>query len=417
MRIGIAGPIGTPDIEHLLDGDTRALPREMKGATLLGTLIASLIGLGHEVVAFTTDPALEPRRNNRVVAHGNRFAIHYVPRRRHGLRRDRGARGRMVDLFALERHALQSAIVEAHPDIVHAHWSYEFGWAALDSGIPCLLTCHDSPWDILKIQPDLYRLGRLFMAQSVLRRARFSTVVSPYLLDSLRRMTRAHLDVVPNPVSDDLFERGCERVSADWSSRPPRIAMILNGWSARKNPEPAMRALQAVRAVYPGAQMHLIGPGFGPDERAAAWASERGLVDQFVFHGWLPYAQAMDQLATMDLLVHPALEESFGMTIAEAMALGVPVVAGKDSGAVPWVCGGDRNAGLLVDVRASNAIVTAIGDLLGNASLYERCSREGRTRVRNHFAATAVARSYLEHYRRVLHISGATTALASGTET
>jgi glycosyltransferase involved in cell wall biosynthesis len=322
----------------------------------------------------------------------------------------------MVDLFALERHALQRAIVEAHPDIVHAHWSYEFGWAALDSGIPCLLTCHDSPWDILKIQPDLYRLGRLLMAQYVLRRMRFGTVVSPYLLDSIRRMTRANLDVVPNPVSDALVERGCARVAADWSCRPPCIAMVLNGWSDIKNPEPGMRAMQAVRAVYPGARMHLIGPGFGPDEQAAAWASERGVADQFVFHGWLPYVKAMDQLATMDLLVHPALEESFGMTLAEAMALGVPVVAGKDSGAVPWVCGGERSVGLLVDVRSPDAIGAAIRDLLGNAALYERCSREGRTRVRNHFAATAVAKSYLERYQRVLQRSGAALALASGTE-
>jgi glycosyltransferase involved in cell wall biosynthesis len=316
-------------------------------------------------------------------------------------------------LFALERHALQRAIVEAHPDIVHAHWSYEFGWAALDAGVPCLLTCHDSPWDILKIQPDLYRLGRLFMAQYVLRRMRFGTVVSPYLLDSLKRMTRAHLDVVPNPVSDALVERGCARVAADWSSRPPRIAMVLNGWSARKNPEPAMHAMQAVRVSYPGAQMHLIGPDFGPNEQAAAWALEKGLVDQFVFHGWLPYAKAMDQLATMDLLVHPALEESFGMTIAEAMALGVPVVAGKDSGAVPWVCGGERGAGLLVDVRSSDALVAAIRDLLGNASLYERFSRDGLARARDYFSATAVARSYLEHYRRVLRLFGAAENLAS----
>lgn len=416
MRIGIAGPIGTPDIEHLLDGDTRALPREMKGATLLGTLIEALIGLGHEVIAFTTDPALEPRANSRVTAHGDRFAIHYVPRRRHGLRRDRGARGRMVDLFALERRALQSAIAEAQPDIVHAHWTYEFGWAALDSGVPCLLTCHDSPWDILKIQPDLYRLGRLLMAQCVLRRMRFGTVVSPYLLDSLRRMTRADLDVVPNPVSDDLVRRGCERVAADWSSRPPRIAMVLNGWSARKNPEPGMCAMQALRAVYPGALMHLIGPGFGPDEQAAAWASERGLVDQFVFHGWLPYTKAVEQLATMDLLVHPALEESFGMTIAEAMALGVPVVAGKDSGAVPWVCGGERGAGMLVDVRSADAIAAAVRDLLGNASLYECCSREGRARVHDHFTATAVAESYLDRYRRVLQLAGDAVPLATGTE-
>lgn len=93
MRIGIAGPLGTPDIEHLLEGDTRHLPREMKGATLLVTLIETLLGLGHEISAFSTDPALEPSRHNRVVARGHRFTMYYVPRRRHALRSDRGRVG------------------------------------------------------------------------------------------------------------------------------------------------------------------------------------------------------------------------------------------------------------------------------------------------------------------------------------
>lgn len=402
MRIGIAGPLGTPDIEHLLDGDTGYLPREMKGASLLVTLIEALIRNGHEVSAFTTDPALEPRQHNRVTARGHHFTVHYVPRRRHSLRPDRGARGRMLDFFALERHALKDAILEERPDIIHAHWSYEFAAAALDTGLPCLLTCHDSPWAILNMQRDLYRVGRLLMAKSVLKRAKHATVVSPYLSEALCAMTRAHLSVVPNPIPDSVFEAGHLRSAPDFMARQPQIAMLLNGWTSIKNPQPGMYAMKRVRTVFPGAVMHLYGPGYGPGERANLWAAENHMEEAFIFHGWKPHAQTMQELAGMDVLLHPALEESFGMTIAEAMALGLPVVAGQDSGAVRWVLGGENGGGALVDVRSQEKIAEALQAILTDPELYGRYSAQGHARASAYYSSSAVAHAYLEHYRHVL---------------
>lgn len=403
MRIGIAGPLGTPDIEHLLDGDTSLLPREMKGATLLVTLITGLIRSGHEVSAYTTDPALVPRRQNRVVARGRNLTVYYVPRRRHSLRPDRGAPGRMLDFFALERHALADAIREDRPDIVHAHWTYEFAAAALGTGLPCLITCHDAPWTIFKVQRDLYRLGRLLMAKSVLRRAKNVTVVSPYLIDALRGMTRVPLSVVPNPLPDSVFEAGHVRSARDFQSHSPQIAMLLSGWSPIKNPEAGMLAMSRVRTVYPGAQMHLYGSDLGPGERAPQWAREHHMEDCFVFHGWTPHAQTMRELADMDILLHPAVEESFGMTIAEAMALGLPVVAGQASGAVPWVLGAENGGGMLVDIRSPEKMAEALLTILGDPALYVRYSTQGRARASAHFSSSAVAQSYLEHYHRVLN--------------
>lgn len=406
MRVGIAGPLGTVDIEHLLDGDTSQLPREMTGATLLVSLIEALIHEGHEVVAFTTDPALLPRRHNRVIAHGRNLTVYYVPRRHHSVRFDRGARGRILDFFALERHALADAIRDAQPDIVHAHWTYEFAAAALESGLPTLITCHDSPWAILKLHLNLYRSGRYLMARSVFRKARHLTAVSPYMVEELRGMARAPLNVVPNPLPDSVFEAGHARAARDFQIQPPQIAMLLSGWSSGKNPEPAMSAMRHVRAVYPGARMHLYGPGFGPGERAQKWAAEHAMEDAFVFHGWTVHSQAMRELAEMTILLHPSIEESFGMTIAEAMALGLPVVAGERSGAVPWVLGTEEGGGALVDVRSPEKIAQAILAILSDPALYARYSRQGRARACAHFSATAVARAYLDLYGDVLRDSG-----------
>jgi glycosyltransferase involved in cell wall biosynthesis len=399
MHIGIAGPLATSDIEHLLDGDTQHLPREMKGATLLATLIAALLKAGHQVSAYTTDGSLQPHPDNHVIASGPRLKIHYVPLRRRGFRGDRGTRGRMLDFFALERRALAAAMRRDPPDIVHAHWSYEFALAAQDSGIPYLLTCHDAPWTILRIQSDLYRLGRLWMARQALARTQHATVVSPYLIDELKRMTQAELHVVPNPIPEQLFALGQPRTAP----RPaPRLAMLLSDWSDRKNPKPAMLAMQNVRQRHPEASMHLFGSGYGPGEAAEQWVRQQGLGEAFVFHGWTAHAEAMRQLADMDLLVHPAIEESFGMTLGEAMALGLPVVAGRDSGAVPWVLGGNDGGGQLVDVRSSEEIAAGILALLDDAERYASCSRRGLHLASERFAPDAVARAYVERYQQAL---------------
>lgn len=167
-----------------------------------------------------------------------------------------------------------------------------------------------------------------------------------------------------------------------------------------------MAAMGHVHTVYPGVRMHLYGPGFGPDEQAQKWAAEHNLEDVFVFHGWTVHGQAMRELAEMDLLIHPAIEESFGMTVAEAMALGVPVVAGECSGAVPWVLGTQEGGGALVDVRSPEQIAHAILTILSDPGLYARYSQQGRARACAHFSASAVARSYLDLYRDVLRDSG-----------
>jgi glycosyltransferase involved in cell wall biosynthesis len=401
MRIGIAGPLGTPDVEHLLDGDTSHLPREMVGASLLVTLIERLLAMGHEVVAYTTDPQLRPRPPETMQAQGKGLTVHYLPRRRHALRPDRGALGRMTDLFALERRTLAHAMREDPPDIIHAHWSYEFGGAAIDSGLPYLLTCHDSPTAILKNMRDLYRLGRWVMAREILRKAKDVTVVSPYLVNELAGFLRSTPVVIPNPIPDRLFANGRVRTTRDYTCQPPRLAMLLNGWTNLKNPIPGMQAMLRVKAAYPGAELHLFGPGFGVNESAAKWATTKGCEEAFVFHGWVPYGEATQALSEMDMLLHPALEESFGMTLGEAMALGVPVVAGEHSGAVPWVTN-QGEAGALVDVCSAEAMAEAVMALLSDPVRYREASSKGLARANSMFSAKAVANQYVELYCGVL---------------
>lgn len=116
------------------------------------------------------------------------------------------------------------------------------------------------------------------------------------------------------------------------------------------------------------------------------------------FHGPVAHVVLMRELEGMDLLLHPSLEESFGMVLIEAMALGVPVLAGEHSGAVPWVV---QDARCLCSVSDPRAIAVAAGALL-QGETYAQLSRGLRSMVARRFALSEVLRRYEAVYLAAL---------------
>jgi L-malate glycosyltransferase len=397
MKIAIVGPIATENVAHLLGQVAGRAPAGYGGAPILGTLIESLLERGHAVVGITTD--VGPHGIDApMLVHGERLDMVYCPQRRHAFRPRAGALGRAADMFARERRFLCQAIRQANPDVVHAHWLYEFAWAARESGLPYVVTAHDSPRVILRYMPNLYRLVRLFMARLTVARAPALIAVSPYMADELRRISRAPIAVIPNPLP-----RAVERPPMPRRDRSAadatRIVSVLNGWDARKNGATALRALARVRKAVPSANLTLFGAACGVGEQAQSFALANGLADGVSFQGPIDHARLMRELPAFDLMLHPALEESFGAVVAEAMALGVPVIGGLRSGAVPWVIG---DAGVLVDVRDAQAVATAVISLLQDPARRRALGEEARRSMLARFSRAAVASATEAIYHQLL---------------
>ena len=400
MHIGLVGPIATADIAHLLDGDITGLPRGYAGAPLLATLIGALLDRGHRVSAFTLSNDLPLIQNSRITASGKNLSIDYCPMRPRAWRPNGYLPGRIVDLYRFERRALVHAITLAAPDVLHAHWTYEFAMAALATGIAHVITSHDSPYKIARLYSryrptiSLYRWLRVVMARQVLRKARCVTAVSPYMRDEIQSITSARIDVVPNLVD------ATTSTLATFRTLPalPRVAMVCNGWSTIKNPQPALIAFSRLKQHRPAAELHLYGHDFGSGEVAQLWCRNQGISDGMYFHGAMSHRALLLALANDDLLLHPSIEESFGMVLAEAMAMGLPVVAGANSGAVPWVV---SSSGILCDVRNAQAIEAAMLESLAPAR-YAELSRLGMANATERFSTTQVVQEFYSLYQLAL---------------
>lgn len=139
-------------------------------------------------------------------------------------------------------------------------------------------------------------------------------------------------------------------------ARDPRLHLLLLGRTTRRH-RAFRRALeQRLQASPDGQRVHLL-----PEVPVAAV---------------VPWYQALD------LYVAPQRWEGFGLTVLEAMACGLPVVATQVGAFARLVEPG--STGLLVTPGDRAALEEAVGRLLADPALRERMGQQGRRRVCQH---------------------------------
>jgi len=125
----------------------------------------------------------------------------------------------------------------------------------------------------------------------------------------------------------------------------------------------------------------------GEAEQREVLADIVDAIDRHDLYGSVAYPKAHDR-AQVDALyrlahrtggvfVNPALMEPYGLTLVEAAAYGLPVVATEIGGPTDIV--GELQHGLLVDPRSREDVSSAIEMLVSDKRLWSRCSRAART--------------------------------------
>jgi glycosyltransferase involved in cell wall biosynthesis len=104
-----------------------------------------------------------------------------------------------------------------------------------------------------------------------------------------------------------------------------RVVLSLAKLNEREAPWDLLRAFSRV-----GDDVWLVLAGDGPERSAL----ERDAGPRVRFPGYVPYPELPALYAAADLFVHPAREERWGVSVQEALACGLPVVASSRVGAV-----------------------------------------------------------------------------------
>jgi len=155
-------------------------------------------------------------------------------------------------------------------------------------------------------------------------------------------------------------------------------------------------ALNKVAKKFSRVKLTLVGEGNRLQEYKTL-AADLGLTDVIEFTGWLNNLEIQKLAAKSSLGIFPSRIESFGLSVVEAMAAGLPVIAAR-AGAVPENIE-DAVTGTLVAVNDSDALAAAILAALENPQNSEKMAKDAKSAVQQEFSWNQAADRMVELYR------------------
>ena len=265
---------------------------------------------------------------------------------------------------------------------------------------PSVLTIHDlRP---LVLPETLGRAHGAYLRARLgpsVRQTSVITTPSAFVRQTVIELLGAHPDRV-QVVSAPIFVSDAARTtSTGWAGRPRFLYPAIT--SPHKNHLTLLAAFAKVIAVRDDAELVLTG-AVGPAEGAVVSAIEElGLTHNVRRLGRVPTEELDALFRDAVALVYPSTYEGFGLPLAEAMAVGCPVVA-SDRTAPPEVVGG---AGILLDPDDVGGWADAMLRLLDDEGRRADLTAAGRERVRS-FSPEEAARRQVAAYRLALESPG-----------
>jgi glycosyltransferase involved in cell wall biosynthesis len=168
------------------------------------------------------------------------------------------------------------------------------------------------------------------------------------------------------------------------------VVLSVNFLHPRKRVDLLLRCWLHVERQAPSAELLIVGDG--PESSTLRDLAARLRLARVHFCGFVAEESLPRYYRAADLLAHAAREETFGLTILEAGAFGLPVVVTDEGGPRYTVRQGET--GLRVAARAED-LAEAILSLLSAPETARAMGERGRAQVSRHFRWEQGARDFL----------------------
>ncbi|MEM2930822.1 MAG: glycosyltransferase family 4 protein [Thermoproteota archaeon] len=286
------------------------------------------------------------------------------------------------------------------PDIIHANNRFFFTTVcavALKILIkkPLITTLHLGPMFFRRRLFDFYiriydkTLSRWIFNNSDKLLA-VSTSVMKHALNS--GASRERIKVIPNGVDISEF-----RPREGFKGNRIRRIVFIGRLFPNKGAQYLIEAAPIILSKHPATEFVVIGNG--PMKMDLIRLARRLNVEQaFRFLGIVQSVPEI--LKECDIFVRPSLTEGMPLTILEAMACRLPIVASKIPGVSEIVKDGET--GILIEPGNIRHLSEALNRLLEDKDYAERIKNNAYNFVRNHYSWDRVAEEYFKIYNEVL---------------
>lgn len=285
-----------------------------------------------------------------------------------------GVRGLMFKKNA--KKALENLIEHEDIDIIHGHYLFPAGAAAVEVGkkhnIKTYVTAHGSDmFELYKHQPLMRSTVKkvlkdadgVFAVSNALRHEIIATGVVG--IAAKTKLSWNSVDVNKFSAKDnDSFKN-------EFNLTDKPIVLFVGNLIKRKNVDSLLRAKKVAHSDY-----YLVIVGDGPLlDKLKKKVSEENIPD-VIFTGSRNDVENI--IPSCDVLVLPSFSESFGLVLIEALACGKPVI-GSDVGGISEIITGD--VGLLVNPNKVSSIAKAIDTVINDEDLRLILSMNARNRA------------------------------------
>lgn len=284
------------------------------------------------------------------------------------------------------------------PDLVHCQGDPELALAAVLAGYRPTLTIHG----VAPHEANL-RTGRDFWSTqvAVLIGRVIARHVGAYICNSAYAASVAGrgrpMFAIPNAVSSVFFSAARP---ADPTAKPPCLVFV-GVLAPLKRPADLLHAHAALRRKFPTLTTILCGP---TDDEGYARRLQQIIAEENIdgvrFVGSLSHDSLAALLRGATALVLPSAQENAPMAIAEAMAIGLPVVATRVGGVPEMVKEGVT--GLLYPPGDVERLIACLDRLLSDAALSTQLGRQARELALTRYTPAAVASETVAAYRHLL---------------
>lgn len=272
-----------------------------------------------------------------------------------------------------------------------------YGWiAAKLLKLPVVITIHGE--NIFNLQHG----GNIF--PFIVRHSDSLIAVSYQLrayIDEYRKIKNAK--VVYNGIDTDRFNGNLSRtkVRAGLGLLPDDLVIgTVGGLRPAKNHSVLFSAFKKVKEVNSRIKLMIVGDG-PLFESLRSLVRSLKLEESVLFTG--ERRDIPELLTVMDIFVLPSLFEGLPISLIEAMASGLPVVASRVGG-IPEVI--EKNNGILVQPDDTEGLKDALLTLLNDEETRIAMGKENRKRVKAHFSLSKMTAEYESVYATLIEKGG-----------
>ncbi|MBL7932133.1 MAG: glycosyltransferase [Bacteroidia bacterium] len=274
--------------------------------------------------------------------------------------------------YFFKRKELLNTIHLFGPDILHAHYASSYGFiGAISRFKPFFISAWGS--DVFEF-PKRSILHKWLLKWTLKKADKlFSTSLA--LRDQMKMYTSKQIEVVPFGVNTHYFKPSLHST--------PHLKLrigIVKGMEDIYGIEIALQAVRLVQSCLPllHFELHLVGGGSRIDHYKKL-CEEYNIADKVVFAGKVPHSEVLSHHQCFDMFLNLTIvDESFGVSVLEAMACEKPVIVSKVPGMIEIVKPG---TGIIIEKENPQELAKAIIRLSSSKAQRQSLGKNAREHV------------------------------------